>query len=340
MTLDPVQLTRQLIDIESTTYSEGRVGEFLAELLAAREFSVEKMHVASKGEDGATTDRFNVYATVRGEEPEIVFSTHMDTVPPYFGSSEDDEAIYGRGACDAKGIIAAQIAAVERLRAGGVRAGMLFVVGEERDSAGAQVANLQPRGNRYLINGEPTDNRLGVASKGVLRGAVRATGKMAHSAYPELGDSAIHKLLQALNNVLQIELPTEPGIGPSTLNIGLIEGGRAPNVIADKALAQLMVRLVGPSDGTRAALDKAIAGLAEIEYTLEIPFMRFRTMEGMETMVAAFATDIPALTNWGEPLLLGPGSIHVAHTPHEKLAKHELFEAIDLYTEIAARLVA
>ena len=282
MTLDPVQLTRQLIDIESTTYSEGRVGEFLAELLAARDFSVEKMHVANKGEDGATTDRFNVYATVRGEEPEIVFSTHMDTVPPYFDSSEDDEAIYGRGACDAKGIIAAQIAAVERLRAGGVKAGMLFVVGEERDSAGAQVANLQPRGNRYLINGEPTDNRLGVASKGVLRGAVRATGRMAHSAYPELGESAIHKLVQALNNVLQIELPTEPGIGPSTLNIGLIEGGRAPNVIADKALAQLMVRLVGPSDGTRAALEKAISGLAEIEYTLEIPFMRFRTMAGME----------------------------------------------------------
>jgi acetylornithine deacetylase len=163
---------------------------------------------------------------------------------------------------------------------------------------------------------------------------------MAHSAYPELGDSAIHKLVQALNNILQVELPVEPGIGPSTLNIGLIEGGRAPNVIADKALAQVMVRLVGAPDDTREALDKAVAGLADIDYTLEIPFMRFRTMEGMETMVAAFATDIPALTNWGEPLLLGPGSIHVAHTPHEKLAKRELLEAIDLYTEIAARLVA
>jgi acetylornithine deacetylase len=340
MTLDPVQLTRQLIDIESTTYSEGAVGTFLAELLAARDFSVEKMHVASKGEEGAATDRFNVYATVRGEQPEIVFSTHMDTVPPFFGSSEDDEAIYGRGACDAKGIIAAQIVAVERLRAGGVKAGMLFVVGEERDSAGAKVANLQPKGNRYLINGEPTDNRVGVASKGVLRGAVRATGRMAHSAYPELGDSAIHKLVQALNNVLHVELPVEPGIGASTLNIGLIEGGRAPNVIADKALAQVMVRLVGSPDDTRAALDRAVAGLAEIDYTLEIPFMRFRTMEGMETMVAAFATDIPALTNWGEPLLLGPGSIHVAHTPNEKLAKRELLEAIDLYTEIGGKLVA
>jgi acetylornithine deacetylase len=340
MTLDPVQLTRQLIDIESTTYGEGAVGAFLAEFLSARDFSVEKMHVASKGEDGATTDRFNVYATVPGERPEVVFSTHMDTVPPYFGSSEDDEAIYGRGACDAKGIIAAQIAAVERLRSGGVKAGMLFVVGEERDSKGAEVANLQPKGNRYLINGEPTDNRLGIASKGVLRGAVRATGKMAHSAYPELGDSALHKLIQALHNVLEIKLPAEPGIGGSNLNIGLIEGGRAPNVIADKAVAQVMVRLVGPSDDTRAALEKAIAGLAEIEYTLEIPFMRFRTMEGMETMVAAFATDIPALTNWGEPLLLGPGSIHVAHTPDEKLAKRELLKAIDLYAEIASKLVA
>jgi acetylornithine deacetylase len=217
---------------------------------------------------------------------------------------------------------------------------MLFVVGEERDSKGAEVANLQPKGNRYLINGEPTDNRLGIASKGVLRGAVRATGKMAHSAYPELGDSALHKLILALHNVLEIKLPAEPGIGGSNLNIGLIEGGRAPNVIADKAVAQVMVRLVGPSDDTRAALEKAIAGLAEIEYTLEIPFMRFRTMEGMETMVAAFATDIPALTNWGEPLLLGPGSIHVAHTPDEKLAKRELLKAIDLYAEIASKLVA
>jgi acetylornithine deacetylase len=339
-TLDPVQLTRQLVDIESTTYGEGAVGAFLAEMLSARDFEVEKMHVAHKGEDGATTDRFNVYATVPGEQPEIVFSTHMDTVPPFFGSSEDDEAIYGRGACDAKGIIAAQIAAVERLRAGGVKAGMLFLVGEERDSAGAKVANLQSRGNRYLINGEPTDNRLGLASKGVLRGAVRASGKMAHSAYPELGESAIHKLIQALDNVLHIELPSEPGIGPSTLNIGLIEGGRAPNVIADRATGQVMVRLVGPADETRAALEKAVAGLAEIEFTLEIPFLRLKAIEGLETMIAAFATDIPALTNWGEPLLLGPGSIHVAHTPHERLAKRELLAAVELYTEVASKLVA
>ncbi|HEX6772851.1 MAG TPA: M20/M25/M40 family metallo-hydrolase [Acidobacteriaceae bacterium] len=340
MTLDPVQLTRQLIDIESTSYGEGAAGAFLAELLDARDFAVEKMHVASKGENGATTDRFNVYASLPGERPDVVFSTHIDTVPPFFSSREDDETIYGRGACDAKGIIAAQIAAAERLCAGGVKAGMLFVVGEERDSAGAKVANQQPKGSRYLINGEPTENRLGLASKGVLRAAVRATGKMAHSAYPELGESAIHKLIQALDNILKIELPEEPGIGPSTLNIGLIEGGRAPNVIADKALAQVMVRLVGSSQSTRAALAEAVAGLAELEYTLELPFVRLKAIAGLETMVASFGTDIPELSNWGEPLLLGPGSIHVAHTLDERLAKRELFEAIDLYTEIASRLVA
>jgi acetylornithine deacetylase len=338
--LDPVRLTRRLIDIESTTYGEGAVGAFLAELLAERGFAVERMHVARKGEDGASTDRFNVYAGIPGESADVVFSTHMDTVPPFFASSEDDETIYGRGACDAKGIIAAQIAAVERLRDGGVKAGMLFLVGEERDSLGAKVANQQPKASRYLINGEPTDNRLGIASKGVLRAAVRASGKMAHSAYPELGESAIHKLIEALDRVLKIPLPVSEDVGPSTLNIGLIEGGRAPNVIADKAVGQVMVRLVGPSEETRAELERAVAGLAEIEFTLEIPFVRLKPMDGMETMIAAFTTDIPALTNWGEPLLLGPGSIHVAHTPHERLAKRELLAAIDLYTEIAGRLAS
>ncbi|MCU1312322.1 MAG: Acetylornithine deacetylase [Acidobacteriaceae bacterium] len=338
--LDPVQLTRRLIDIESTTYGEGAVGAYLAKFLEGRGFAVERMHVANKGENGASTDRFNVYAGVTGETPSVVLSTHMDTVPPFFASSEDDETIYGRGACDAKGIIAAQIAAAERLLTGGVKAGLLFVVGEERDSAGAKVANLQPKGSRFLINGEPTDNRLGIASKGVLRAAVRASGKMAHSAYPELGESAIHKLIEALDRVLKIPLPVSEDVGPSTLNIGLIEGGRAPNVIADKAVGQVMVRLVGSSDETRAALQAAVAGLAEIDFTLEIPFVRLRAIEGHQTMIAAFTTDIPALTNWGEPLLLGPGSIHVAHTPDERLAKRELFAAIDLYTEMASRLTA
>jgi acetylornithine deacetylase len=332
MTFDPVQFTRRLIDIESITYNEGAAGAFLADFLAQRGFSIEKMPVES-------AERFNVYACMKGEAPDIVLSTHMDTVPPFIPSSEDDEFIYGRGACDAKGIIAAQVAAAERLRDSGVKVGLLFLVGEERDSAGAKVANKQPKGSRFLINGEPTDNRLAIASKGALRAAVRAKGKMAHSAYPELGESAVHKLVEALGRVLEIRLPVTEDVGPSTLNIGLLEGGRAPNVIADHAEAQILVRLVGPSEETRKALEEAVAGLADVEFTLEIPFMRMRALDGLPTMVAAFTTDIPALTNWGEPVLLGPGSIHVAHTPHEKLAKRELLEAVDLYIEVAKRLV-
>jgi acetylornithine deacetylase len=263
----------------------------------------------------------------------------MDTVPPFIPSSEDESFIYGRGSCDAKGIIAAQIAATEKLREQGIRVGLLFVAGEERDSAGAKAANLQPRGSRFLINGEPTDNRIAIASKGSLRAVVRATGKMAHSAYPELGDSATHKLIEVLHRILAIPLPTLDDVGPSTLNIGMIAGGYAPNVIADHAEAQVMVRLVGPSDETRRAIELAAAGLATVDFTLEIPFKRLRAIEGLPTMVAAFTTDVPWLDNWGEPLLLGPGSIHVAHTPHEKLAKKELFDAIDLYVQVARRLL-
>jgi len=337
--LDPVALTRRLVDIESTTYAEGAAGHFLAEFLDGRGFAVEKTAVSQPPLSKSTAERFNVYAGLLGEQPDVVFSTHMDTVPPWFGSSEDEAYIYGRGSCDAKGIIAAQIAAAEKLRDNGVRAGLLFVVGEERDSAGAKVANLSPKGSRFLINGEPTDNRLALASKGALRASIRAKGKMAHSAYPELGESAINKLIAALTRVLDVDLPVVEDVGPSTLNIGLIEGGRAPNVIADHAEAQVLVRLVGDSQPTRQALTEAVAGLAEIDFTLEIPFMRFRSLNDLQSMVAAFTTDVPALTNWGEPLLLGPGSIHVAHTPDERLSKQELLEAIELYTQVAGRLV-
>lgn len=340
MPVDPIQLTRRLIDIESITYNEGAVGAFLADFLAAQSWTVEKMPVEQHQESRSTSDRFNVYASAPGETPDVVLSTHMDTVPPFIPSSEDGDFLYGRGACDAKGIIAAQIAAAERLRALGVRVGLLFVAGEERDSAGAKAANLQPRGSRFLINGEPTDNRIALASKGSLRAVVRATGKMAHSAYPELGDSATHKLVEVLHRILAIPLPTLEDIGPSTLNIGMIAGGYAPNVIADHAEAQVMVRLVGPSENTRRAIEKAAEGLASVDFTLEIPFRRLRSVSGLPNMVAAFTTDVPWLSAWGEPVLLGPGSIHVAHTPHEKLAKRELLEAVDLYVQVAQRLVA
>ena len=336
--LDPLNLTRRLVDIESLTYNEGAVGEFLDGFLRERGFAVERTAVPQPPHSHYSGPRFNLYAGT-GKRPDVVLSTHMDTVPPFLPSSEDDLYLYGRGTCDAKGIIAAQLAAAERLREAGVAVGLLFVVGEERDSAGAKLANLEPKGSRFLINGEPTENRLALASKGTLRAEIRAQGKMAHSAYPELGDSAVHKLVHALERLLAVELPTVEGIGPSTLNIGLISGGHAPNVIADSALGQVLVRLVGPSEQTRHAIEQAVAGLAEVEFTLEIPFIRMRQVDGIETMVAAFTTDIPALTNWGEPLLLGPGSIHVAHTPFEKIAKKELLEAVDLYFDLAQRLV-
>lgn len=340
MDIDPVKLTRQLIDIESTTFHEGAAGEFVADYLKERGFTVERTAVSQPEGDKSTVARWNVYAAAQSEPPVVTLSTHIDTVPPYFGSSEDEEFIYGRGACDAKGIMAAQIVAAERLRALGVPVALLFVVGEERDSAGAKAANLEPRGSKFLINGEPTDNRVAVASKGTLRAAVRANGKMAHSAYPELGDSAIHKLVPVLDRMLKIDLPVNPEVGPSTLNIGLLEGGRAPNVIADHAEAQVMVRLVGDSGNTKAALEQAAQGSAEVVYTLEIPFQKLRTLEGLPTMIAAFTTDVPWLSAWGEPVLLGPGSIHVAHTYDEKLSKRELHEAIDLYVEVAQRLAA
>ena len=343
MAIDPIALTRQLVDIESTTYHEGLAGAFLDEYLSAQRYTVERMSVPQPPghltPGVGTEERFNVYAALPGITPDVVLSTHIDTVPPFFGSSEDDEYVYGRGSCDAKGIIAAQIAAADRLRDAGVKVGLLFVVGEERDSAGAMIANLSPRGSRFLINGEPTDNRLALASKGALRVELRANGRMAHSAYPELGESAIDKLVGALNDLLAMPLPIEPEIGPSTLNIGLLSGGRAPNVVPDKAEAHLLIRLVGPSDGIKQAILKTVGDRADVDFSLDLPFVRMRRVGDLPTMVAKFTTDIPALTNWGEPFLLGPGSIHVAHTPAEKIAKKELREAVDLYYELATDLV-
>jgi acetylornithine deacetylase len=338
--LDPIEFTRQLCEIESTTYHEGAVGDFLAEFLGARGWAVEKTPVAQPPESANEGPRWNVYAGTAGQTPDLVFSTHMDTVPPYIPFSQDAEFMHGRGVCDAKGILAAQVAAAEALRAAGFRIGVLFLCGEERDSAGAKAANLAPKGSRFLIDGEPTDNRLALASKGALRAAFKSTGTMAHSAYPELGDSAVHKLVEALGKVLALPLPSLEDVGPSTINIGQIHGGHAPNVIADKAEAQVLVRLVGDSAPIRAALVEAAAGLAEVEFTLDTPFVRLRAIEGLPTMVAKFSTDIPALGNWGEPLLLGPGSIHVAHTPFEKLAKKELLKAVELYIQVAKKLLS
>jgi acetylornithine deacetylase/succinyl-diaminopimelate desuccinylase-like protein len=330
--MDVVRFTRELVDIESISGNEGHVGEFLHHELRRLGYDAEKIPVEA--------DRNNIFATWPTQpNPAVVLSTHMDTVPPFIPSSEDARRVYGRGSCDAKGIIATQVAAAEQLRAEDIHVGLLFLVGEERDSLGAKVANRQPRGSKYLINGEPTENRIALASKGALRAEVTATGRMAHSAYPELGESAIDKLIVALTRLRAMELPADPEVGPCTLNIGIIEGGRAPNVIPDQAKAQLLYRLIGPAQDLRRRIVAEVLDLAQIEFVLEIPFKRLRTIDGLPTMVAAFTSDIPALGAWGEPLLIGPGSIHVAHTEGEYVEKSALAEAIEIYSGMVRRLL-
>jgi acetylornithine deacetylase len=334
--MNAYELTRALVDIESITENEGPVAAYLhdhlAKLAARTDGHAERMEV----EPG----RFNVLAY--WGQPAVTLSTHMDTVPPFFASREDAEFIWGRGACDAKGIIAAMVAAAEKLLGEGVKNfALLFVVGEERNSAGAAVAARMPRGSKYLVNGEPTENKLVLASKGVLRSEVVARGKMAHSAYPELGASAIEALLDALEAIRKVPLPSDGLLGPCTMNIGTISGGRAPNVIADAAKAEILVRLVGDAAPIREAFARAAGKRVELVEILCIPPIRFASVDGMPTTVVSFTTDVPVFgKTWGEPLLLGPGSIHVAHTPDERISKRELSEAIEMYANVVKKLLA
>jgi acetylornithine deacetylase len=330
------ELTRALVDIESVTENEGGVGAYLhahlSKIAAGSGGKIEKMDV----EPG----RFNVLAYWGA--PIVTLSTHMDTVPPFFPSREDSEFIWGRGACDAKGIIAAMVAAAEKLLADGVKNfGMLFVVGEERNSAGAIVAERTPRGSKYLVNGEPTNNKLALASKGVLRLEVVATGRMAHSAYPELGESAIDKLLDALEAIRRVPLPKDDLFGACMMNIGTISGGRAPNVIADAAKAEILVRLVGDSAQIMEPFARAAGTRAQVNEILTLPPIRFRGVDGVPTTVVSFATDVPMFgTSWGEPLLVGPGNIHVAHTSEERISKRELTDAVGIYADVVKKLLA
>ena len=334
--MDAVQLTRALVDIESTTGAEATAGEYLyAHLakLANRTGGVaERMAV--------TAQRFNVLAS--WGTPVVTMSTHIDTVPPFFASREDDEFVWGRGSCDAKGIIAAMVAAAERLLAAGTRNfGLLFVVGEEKDSLGSLAAAKVNRGSRFLINGEPTENLLALGSKGALRFELIARGKLAHSAYPELGESAIENLLSVLEDVRRISLPSDELLGESTLNIGTIAGGRAPNVIADYAQAELMFRLVGDSAVVRDAVTAAVRGRVEVREALCTEALRMEAVDGLKTTVVAFTTDIPNFAGaWGRPLLLGPGSIHVAHTSEERISKRDLQEAVGIYERMVKELSA
>ncbi len=333
--MDVFDLTRALVDIDSVTPNEEQVGVYLtaclSDLAKRTNGRVERIEVEPR--------RFNVLAT--WDQPIVTFSTHMDTVPPFFTSREDGEWIWGRGACDTKGIIASMICAVEGLLAEGVRGiALLFVVGEERNSAGALAAANDSRGSRFLINGEPTESKLALGSKGALRYEIVARGRMAHSAYPHLGESAILKLLDALERIRRIPLPHDPLLGPSTLNIATLQGGRAPNVIPDHAAAELFIRLVDSGDSSRRAIETAVEGLAEAREVLCIPALHLSALDGFETTVVSYTTDIPAFGGaWGRPLLFGPGSIHLAHTDEERIPKAELAESIEIYKKLARQLI-
>jgi acetylornithine deacetylase len=335
--VDIVGLTRSLVDIDSTTGREGECGRWLADYLRGRGWAVEEQRVDDT--------RFNVIANPAGGaqafRPAVVFSTHFDCVPSFFPSRVEGDKLFGRGSCDAKGILAAQVSAAEQLRRDGEsRVGLVFVVGEERGSDGARVANAAAGGGagRFLINGEPTDNRLGLATRGILRLKLRASGRAAHSSFPELGESAIERLIDALIELRAIALPSDPQLGQTHYTVGLISGGVAPNVVPASAEAEVMFRTTSDAAEVRKAvtpLEKRVA----IEHVLEVPPVKMRVVPGFDTAVFPYTTDIPFLQGWGEPLLFGPGSIHVAHTADEWVSIAELKAAAGHYVTLAKALL-
>ncbi|HEY6291179.1 MAG TPA: M20/M25/M40 family metallo-hydrolase [Terriglobia bacterium] len=331
--MDLFELTKTLVNINSVTGQEGPCAEFMRDYLGGTGFAVATQPVSP--------DRYNVFA-VKGK-PRVVLSTHMDTVPPFFPVREDAEFIYGRGACDAKGILAAQVTAATRLLGEGLTdLGLLFMVGEETVSDGARAANLLSPGPEYIINGEPTENRLTTGTKGMLWLRIEAHGRTAHSAYAELGESAIEKLLVILGDLRRLPLPRDPLFGPASLNIGIIAGGRAANVVPDHAEADIMYRTVPEppdSPGLRRQVENLVAGRGELKLVRETPPFKMEAIERFETQVVSFTTDLPALGNWGRPLLIGPGSIHEAHTENEKVAKADLVKAVDIYAGLVRELM-
>ena len=328
--VDPVALARQLIDIDSTTGQEAAVAAALAGYLRGRGYSVLEQPLR----DG----RANIIAAVG--EPQVVFSTHFDCVPPFFPSRVDGGLLYGRGACDAKGILAAQVAAAETLRdSGESRVGLVFVAGEERGSDGALAANNMASRSRFLVNGEPTDNRLASATRGVFRVRLIAAGRAAHTGYPELGESAIEKLIDVLVSLRAAEWPVDGVLGRTHYTVGVIKGGVAPNVIPAHAECEIVFRTVGDHHALRELLTRTAGGRVTVEEVLEVPPVTLQTVDGFDTAVFAYTTDIPFLGNWGTPLLLGPGSIHVAHTDREHVKIAELNAAVTLYANLASELL-
>jgi acetylornithine deacetylase len=330
--MDALELTRALVALETPTGSEAAATDFLDETLRHAGYQVLRQPVSA--------GRHNLYAF--REAPVLVFSTHLDTVPPYIPLSEDGESIHGRGSCDAKGLAAAMVAAAERLAGRGERRiGLLFLVGEENGSDGARIAGeLGPKG-RYLINGEPTENRLSIGQKGSLRVDLTAQGRAAHSAYPEEGVSAIAALLDTIERIRRMPLPSDSLLGRSTLNLGLIGGGVAPNVIPPAAGAQLLIRTVEPTDPLKRAIRSLLVPGVTVDFPVEMPFHKGGAAPaGWETTVVSYASDLPFLSAWGEGYQLGPGTIRVAHTSQEHIRKADLLQGVELYTRLATDLLA
>jgi acetylornithine deacetylase len=330
--MDALELTRALVALETPTGSEGPAIDLLADTLSHAGYQTVRQPV--------TAGRHNLYAY--REAPALVFSTHVDTVPPYVPLSEDADSIHGRGSCDAKGLAAAMVTASERLAARGERRiGLLFLVGEEDGSDGARAAaELGPKG-RFLINGEPTENRLSIGQKGSLRVDLEASGRAAHSAYPDEGVSAIAALLDTIERIRQLPLPSDPLLGQSSLNLGLIHGGVAPNVIPPSASAQLLIRTVEPTGPLKAAIRGLVAPGVSVEFGVELPFHKGgNAPAGWDTTVVSYASDLPFLSGWGERYQLGPGTIRVAHTSHEHIRKADLLRGVDLYEQLASDLLA
>ena len=327
---DVVALAAELLAIDSSTGSEGEAVEFVSRWLLARGWNVELQEV--------TKGRANVWATRKGKG--VTLSTHLDTVPPFFPPREEDGMLYGRGACDAKGIAAAMMVAAENLsKAGEDRVDLLFVVGEEAGSDGARAANRLAPSCKYLVNGEPSESKLASGAKGSLRATLRFRGRAAHSAYPQLGKSAVAPMLELLPTLATLDLPSDPVLGATTVNIGVIRAGTAGNIVPELAEVELMFRLVGDVKPVKKALEKWVGDRADLEYGSHIPAQKFEVIPGFEVQPVAYTTDIPLLGKWGKPLLFGPGSIHVAHTPDEHIALSELRAAVDAYERIVRALL-
>ncbi len=324
-------LAKELIDVPSITGSEALLAE-----VVERHLNAMGMNVVRQAVD---PNRWNVFASYV-ERPSILYTTHMDTVPPFFPSVEKEGFIFGRGACDAKGIMACMMRAVEELAESGFHGtALLFVVGEELDSVGARVAAERLSGFKYVINGEPTSNQLISGQKGSLIVRLLAHGIAAHSGYPEMGSSAIETLLSVLNDILAEDWGSDSQLGTATVNIGVIEGGVAPNVIPDKAGAEVFFRIVDPAENVYTRLRKIAGRRIELEIVTKSNPQLLHVVDGMKTTIAGFGSDVQYLRRLGTPLMLGPGSIIDAHTGREKISREEMDEAVELYKLLYHKLL-